>query len=601
MFCKNCGKLLSSEDKFCSECGTRIIVEQPKMQEPEPMFFTEKAEAPAMEKKPKPVIHLDEFNWNLDGYPTEKRKTEAVDFDWDSVLEDKVKSASPKTAYEDAEVTVQEMPEETFHEEAVTEVKSLEQIIEDFGEGPMEEPTKLIDKSQIKADNVDRFYVFSKKQAEYQNLLDQEYDRIQNSLMEEEPVEPVTVDEILNPDPLESLEISETFESDAPVAEEKPMELVAVVWAMPPAGIEAEMTSEPESLPESEIMPESEVVTEPEIMPTPEIMPEPEVIPAVKEFGHDPVAEMLKEVQAFEEAMNGGFVEEPVTKPTEVVETEESEEPEAEPEAEPPTGVIPPPVKEAITFADIFKDDEEEEEEASEKKSGGCLKGIAIALIVIVLVEAGILGIQKFAKGSEADKFIDRTFEKVLTIIGKTEPVEKEPVMPSEIEMLISSQREKNVNIIAILEDKNLTFAIDQDYGYEEMPHTYPFKDSPWHENEDGKEVTYGDEIIGTLIQYYSALADHINDVNKDVLNYVEETTALYEELESMKGDDTRGYTVNCLKIGEIKTGQKGFYIMAEVTYSDNLQPEEVRQQQIVYLEADPKEKTVKIKETKNI
>ena len=98
MFCKECGKLLGSGDKFCPECGTRVTVEKPKAAPLEPMFFVERREEPAIEKKPKKVVHLDEFNWDLNGYPTENRKTEAVYFDWASVLEDKVRQASPKPA-----------------------------------------------------------------------------------------------------------------------------------------------------------------------------------------------------------------------------------------------------------------------------------------------------------------------------------------------------------------------------------------------------------------------------------------------------------------------------------------------------------------------
>ena len=86
MFCKNCGKNLGMDDKFCSECGTRVMVEKKKTEDLEPMFFLEK---PEKEKKAKKVIHLDEFNWNLDGYPTAPKKTEDVDFNWSSVLEEK--------------------------------------------------------------------------------------------------------------------------------------------------------------------------------------------------------------------------------------------------------------------------------------------------------------------------------------------------------------------------------------------------------------------------------------------------------------------------------------------------------------------------------
>ena len=670
MFCKECGKLLGSSDKFCPECGTKVTVERPKAAPLEPMFFVEKREEPVVEKKPKKVVHHDEFNWDLAGFPTEKRKTEAVDFDWASVLEDKVRQASPKPvevkpepavkeeplghmpktveellaalpdnileiveeaveeepvveeAVEEVESATDDLAEAAFDEEAFeeeeaedgtaeeVEIKSLEQIIEDFGAGPMDEPTRLIDKAQMKADSVDRFYVFSKKQAEYQNMLDQEYDKIQNSLQEKEEGEPTpTVEEILAGTPVEEpatdtvgaveeVETEVTEEEEltvaevaveepaaeeaeeaveeitvVPVAEVKELELVAIAWSMPPVGIVVETPVEkaPKTAGKDTLMQEQRVL----MAELEKLMPEGvEADPVKEEPTEDVAVEAVEELKA-----------EPAPS-----KDEELEEPEA-------------PQKGTLTFADIFNDEEDEDDEV--KKGGGCLKFIAIVLIILVIIELGILGIQHFAKDSEAAKMINQTYGKIVNMISGTEepetPVEEVPAEPSELELLITAQKEKNTNIGEIVENNALVFEADQDYGYEELADTYAFKNSLWYEAEDGKDVTYGDEIIGTLIQYYSALPDKINDVNKDVLDYVDNTTALYEELDQIEGDETRGYAINRLEIGEIKTGQKGFYAMVNITSADKLQPEETQQKQIVYLEANPSEKVIKMKETKNI
>lgn len=660
MFCKNCGKILGTDDKFCAECGTKVVVEKKKPVELEPMFFVERREEPAVEKKAKRVVHLDEFNWDLDGYPTAPRKTEAVDFDWASVLEEKVKKAAPKpvepkekkpepldempktieellaalpsgvleavaeledvpaTEAEEEEATetetveaeegenlqadMAEAPAET--EAKVEEVKTLEQIIEDFGEGPIEEPTRLIDKAQMKTESVDRFYVFSKRQEEYQNLLDQEYDRIQNSLnekAEEEPAnltieeilgtvaepveetaeapveeakaEPVTepveeVSESIQEEPAEEAPVEEIQEEPAeeektvavPVAESKPLELVAIMWAMPPAGILIEKEEK----------------------------------------------QMEAPVETIEDVEPEEPVETTVSTDTIVIQKEEivKEEPKAEakPAEEEPAEASGG--KETISFADIFDDDEDDKKDG---KGGGCLKFIAIVLIILIALELGILGVQYFAPDSSAAKLINQTYGKIVSMItGAEEPASapaetEETAGPSEIETLIEAQASKNENIESVLENPELVFDADEDYGYEELSDTYTFINSPWYETEDGKEVTYGDEIIGVLIQYYSALPDKINDVNKDVLDYVDDTTALYEELDAIEGDETRGYSVNCLEIGEIKTGQKGFYVMVKVTSADKLQPEQTQQKQLVYLEANPNLNDIKINETKNI
>lgn len=655
MFCKECGKRLSSSDKFCPECGTRVVVEKPKTPL-EPMFFVEKREEPVVEKKAKKVVHHDEFSWDLEGFPTEKRKTEAVDFDWASVLEDKIRQASPKpvevkpgpkeeepeplghmpktveellaalpdkvleiveepeveetqvveeeTAEASAEEAAEDVVDEPAEEEKEIEVKSLEQIIEDFGEGPMDEPTRLIDKAQMKADNVDRFYVFSKKQAEYQNLLDQEYDKIQNSLLQKEEEEGPnpTVEEILAGVEVEETEAAAesveplveeepVVETEAPELEEeepvteavipavevKELELVAIAWSMPPAGIIVE--KEPKApgkdtltLQTNALMAELEKLMPEGVEPDP--IEEP-----VEETPVETVEDMESEEKSEEEAAVGTSAEQETAEATEQAET-----------------------KEHLTFADIFNDEEDEEDNV--KKGGGCLKFIAVVLIILVILELGILGIQHFAKDSEAAKFINETYGKIVSLVMNIdEPAEpaEAPTEPSELQKLITAQLPKNENIGEIVENTELAFAADQDYGYKELPDTYAFKNSPWYETEDGIEVTYGDEIVGTLIQYYSALPDIINDTNKDVLDFVDNTTALYDELGGLEGDETRGYAINCLEIGEIKTGQKGFYAIVNVTSADKLQPEQTQQKQIVYLEANPNKKVIKIKETKNI
>lgn len=103
MFCTNCGKKIYDGDKFCANCGVKVRKEAP---EPKPVrhdivfnppFKVEAekrtneiyrgfvSEKPAEEKKR--TVEPVNFDWNLSGFPKESRKTEAVDFNWDSVVE----------------------------------------------------------------------------------------------------------------------------------------------------------------------------------------------------------------------------------------------------------------------------------------------------------------------------------------------------------------------------------------------------------------------------------------------------------------------------------------------------------------------------------
>ena len=103
MFCTNCGKKLYEGDRFCAYCGTKVREEEPKARQEivfNPPFraeaerrtseifrgFAESREEPEKPHRTEPA----HFDWNLDGFPSgETKKTEDVDFNWDSVMDRK--------------------------------------------------------------------------------------------------------------------------------------------------------------------------------------------------------------------------------------------------------------------------------------------------------------------------------------------------------------------------------------------------------------------------------------------------------------------------------------------------------------------------------
>lgn len=103
MFCTNCGKKLHDGDRFCGNCGTRVRVEEPKVTQEIVFNPPFKAEAERRtseifrgfaesEEKQEPPRRSEpaHFDWNLDGFPVEgAKRTEEVDFNWDSVVERK--------------------------------------------------------------------------------------------------------------------------------------------------------------------------------------------------------------------------------------------------------------------------------------------------------------------------------------------------------------------------------------------------------------------------------------------------------------------------------------------------------------------------------
>lgn len=193
MYCRMCGAQLNSTDRFCKICGTKMDSETPaespesierKAETTEEVVFNppyeeeahhnrfylveEKPQSQAEEKEAlcgfisdhevekqrqdeelgkdknsRRVISSSEFNWNVHDF-TNRKKTEDTVFDWN--LEDYSKP-------EQKEAAAVFLEEELFRE------------IRD-------------ESSRIKETNIDRFFTFSKKNEEFQKLLDKEYEKL---------------------------------------------------------------------------------------------------------------------------------------------------------------------------------------------------------------------------------------------------------------------------------------------------------------------------------------------------------------------------------------------------------------------------------------
>ena len=107
MFCTKCGKELNEGDRFCAYCGAAVRAQRHSKNDEVVFNPPFKIEA---QKKTEEILKASEerkdtetakretvsFNWNLDGFPTaQPKKTEDVDFNWDSVLERKNRGFAP--------------------------------------------------------------------------------------------------------------------------------------------------------------------------------------------------------------------------------------------------------------------------------------------------------------------------------------------------------------------------------------------------------------------------------------------------------------------------------------------------------------------------
>jgi erythrocyte binding protein, putative len=306
MYCKKCGKRLADGDKFCGNCGTKIDASEINI------GFAEE------EPKPKKNFDFGAFNWDLDGYPDEdKAKTEDVDFNWNTVLEEKKRKDIEEKSFTETIMTENELFDRIQNEDnakdaseisfnwelgSTTRVEKADRFesiipkVEEKAELDIpvevsedhEEVKDLVDIDEALAagiaaassprKSIDKFYTFNQKNEEFQALLDQEYERLRNRIREDSEAEAIIANKeekleqaraTWSKEPLEEAEetVEVTEETEAPVEAE--VEATEVEEAEAEAVNDAEDTEEAqdtevetEETPETE---EADVETESEV------------------------------------------------------------------------------------------------------------------------------------------------------------------------------------------------------------------------------------------------------------------------------------------------------------------------------------------------
>ena len=298
MYCKKCGKRLADGDKFCGNCGTKIDASEINI------GFAED------EPKPKKNFDFGAFNWDLDGYPDEdKAKTEDVDFNWNTVLEEKKRKDIEEKSFTETIMTENELFDRIQNEDnakdaseisfnwelgSTTRVEKADRFesiipkVEEKAELDIpvevsedhEEVKDLVDIDEALAagiaaassprKSIDKFYTFNQKNEEFQALLDQEYERLRNRIREDSEAEAIIANKeekleqaraTWSKEPLEepveeaeeTVEVTEETEAPVEVAVESEVEATEVEEA------EAEVVNDTEETEEAKV---TEVETE---------------------------------------------------------------------------------------------------------------------------------------------------------------------------------------------------------------------------------------------------------------------------------------------------------------------------------------------------
>ncbi len=284
---------------------------------------------------------------------------------------------------------------------------------------------------------------------------------------------------------------------------------------------------------------------------------------------------------------------EPAFEPDAESEPTQDPEPEPAPEPEPPTEELIP-----LWF------DAKEEGVETERKRGGYIGKAVLALIIIALLaEATLLGIQYFMPGSaaaEQAKAINSTVSETLVDwkdgaisaikgLGADEEVDSEvvpdptdtedpdtegpdqgidevstpepdPAPVADKKTLITAVSDRNENIAAVKANNSLVWKSDTKYAEADITNSKPIENNHWTTLSNGEHVYYDKEIVATLIDFDSKWIDYVNGGSDAVIELTKEGSQARKNAVGFSKVGKVEQTFRLLEIGEIRQGEKAFY-----------------------------------------
>lgn len=576
MDCKNCGELIEAEDNddVCKNCGKPISLPEDTAQD----------EVKAAEN--------EEFKWNIYDFPKSKKTEEAV-FVWDP---------------------------EAAEEEQKSEVPFAQQLFKEIEE----------DGGRPQLEDIDKFFTFSKKHEQFQELLDKEYERLKlrsqdnyiNREQEQEgslSIEPISA----------SIAATKVIEAAAP-AEAKssiPVETNTSIFAETDFlnSVEEENTATSKT-PQTE-----DTIDQP-------LQPDKEPVVAVvstKDEIHTETAKSKSQIEEMAAARASFYTKETLEADKESIEgndlSEESEENTKTENLEPlddagePAAVVTP----AISTIPENNSDTSDGTVKTEKKKSGCIwKAIIIIIAIILALEIIILGISYLAPNSNVAGVIRESQAKAANYIVETaysikeafsgkdtvdsdEPGDQDMVTPSGIEKeeepkseevdeqvpdpkpnadkdaLIDSQIFQNVNIKQVKSNPSLAYNPTKDYGRTDINQSKPIENNIWYIDENGKPVYIDASVTGTLISFNSKWIDYINGENRQVFEVLKKDSKAHQNAVNFSKIGKIKETFNLMELGEIRQGTSGYYVWVheEIQIDETGQTKNEAYNWIYYLE----------------
>jgi hypothetical protein len=531
MYCNNCGKFLLENDKFCSNCGARVFLNEQSAESESPTedFKTDASQ----DSTPKVTPPVENIKWNIEDFPDhELKKTEEINFDWGNT------SGFKKTEAMAAEIAFNpvqksDTPEPTqggfIEVEAVVDTiiqgKDLEEEI--FAEASLVESIPTGGESHKRTKIVDKFYTFSKKNEEFQKLLDKEYEKIKagddDSLDEQTFRDRVTEinqqSEALWPefnptehiaemalarerffgpmeDPYKEVKEEETPIQEAPTVDEIPSVEESVTAEEPTTADEPKADEDQNSLLGEEPLPEENILPDLEICKDEQTMPDHQGAPCI------PMASVEAEpALAFSTPLDDNLI------------PEDFEDPRVdEPKEEEPVIEETKSEDDVRSIRDKWIQYDEDEDEENGKHSGSKVGKFIIGfLIVILLVEVALMSVWRFMPESAVAQFVDEQVQKVVQFFqgednNSLAMVTDRSIAAKDKTGLIQLQIDKNYNsnIEVIKYNEDLRLNTTKEYSDVALNQSTILQNNKWYTKEDGNAAYYDDQAVGAIISYES-------------------------------------------------------------------------------------------------
>ena len=192
MYCRNCGKELLDNDNFCPVCGTKVEKKTQESENREIVFDPNTV--------PETKENFD-FKWDLGDFNRQQRKTEdAANFDWGDLL-----GVKKERTVNDRISEASRLPGKNY--------EPISDFVFDPSGAAQPAERKAADKFGSREDD---FYTFSKKNAEFQELLNKEHERVKKAKeeralrLEELNLDDINKEIVLDEEPEEQPQTEET-------------------------------------------------------------------------------------------------------------------------------------------------------------------------------------------------------------------------------------------------------------------------------------------------------------------------------------------------------------------------------------------------------